>query len=98
MAARKTRKPKTVAARHNEVEKQLTREERAFRRKKKELLKKYENEYVALYQGEVVDHDPDDIVLVERARQKLGRVPFLIMPVRRKPIIFDTPMGMLEWG
>ena len=98
MAARKTGKPKTAAVSHSEAEKQLAKEERAFRRKKKELLKKYENEFVALYKGEVVDHDPDDIVLVERARQKLGRVPFLIMPVRRKPIVFDTPLGMLEWG
>ena len=38
MAARKTGKPKTAAVSHSEAEKQLAKEEREFRRKKKELL------------------------------------------------------------
>ena len=98
MAARKTRKPKTAAIEYREVQRQIAKEERAFRRQKKELLKKYENEFVAVHQGEVVDHDPDDIALVTRVMQKLGNVPIFITPVRRKPIIYHTPEGIIEWG
>jgi|SRR5262249_54649270 len=98
VAARKTRKPTTEAVDDQEFEKQMLKEERGFRRRKKSLLKKFDGEFIAFYKGEVVDHDADYSMLVQRVRQKFGRVPILFTPVRRKPILFQTPMGILEWG
>jgi predicted transcriptional regulator len=59
---------------------EMEREEAAFRAIHKELLVKYRDQYVAIYQGKVVDHDedfdeiigridetyPDDIVFVSK--------------------------------
>lgn len=50
-----------------------------------ELVKKHEGEHVALYQGEVVDHDEDASRLERRVRKQRGELPVLIAPVTRRP-------------
>ncbi len=46
-----------------------------------QLLAQYEGQYVAMYQGQVVDHDQDRLALVARIDQKYGDVIVLIKKV-----------------
>jgi len=46
-----------------------------------DLLKKYEGEYVAIRQSNVVDHDEDASCLERRVRERFGLLPVLIAPV-----------------
>jgi hypothetical protein len=39
----------------------------------------YANEYVAIYKGDIVDHDPDQRTLYLRVRKRFGRNPVLIV-------------------
>lgn len=57
-------------------------ETEAFWKMHDELLKKYRGQHVALYQGEVVDHDEDASRLEKRIRERFGWLPVLIAPVR----------------
>jgi len=97
MAARKTRKPKPVPFDREKAEKELDAEEQAFHRQLGQLLKKYENQFVAVYKGKVVDHDPDERVLFRRVINQLGDVVFLIAPVQREPRIFECPSVEAQW-
>ena len=40
----------------------------------------YGNDFVAVYDGQVVDHDADRLVLYRRVREQFGREPVLITP------------------
>ena len=40
--------------------------------------KKYQGKYVAVYQGQVVDSDPDQLTLFYRVRDRFGRQTILI--------------------
>ena len=46
------------------------------------LVQSYLGQYVAIYQGEVVDHDPDVSQLERRVRRHFERLPVLIAPVK----------------
>ena len=46
------------------------------------LVQSYLGQYVAIYQGEVVDHDRDVPHLSQRVRKKFGILPVLIAPVK----------------
>jgi hypothetical protein len=41
---------------------------------------KYQGEFIAVHNQELVDHDKDDAVLYKRIRTKYGKTPVLIMP------------------
>jgi hypothetical protein len=45
------------------------------------LLETYSGQHVALYQGQVVDHDADLSSLEKRVREQFGLLPVLIAPV-----------------
>jgi hypothetical protein len=60
-------------------------ETEAFWEMHDELVKKVEGEHVALYQGEVVDHDADVSRLQARVREQFGELPVLIAPVTAEP-------------
>ena len=49
------------------------------------LAKEFPGEHVALYQGEVVDHDKDPSRLARRVRGQFGELPVLIAPVTPGP-------------
>ncbi|MBE2198012.1 MAG: hypothetical protein IAE79_05335 [Anaerolinea sp.] len=73
----------------------MEQEQAAFHRMLPDLLRQYKGQYVAIYRGEVIDHDldqtdlvvrldqthPDDVVLVKLVTDKPGRV--LRMPSPR---------------
>lgn len=50
-----------------------------------DLIKTYPEQYIALYQGQVVAHDKDISRLEERVREQFGSLPVLIAPVRPRP-------------
>lgn len=60
-------------------------ETQAFWAMHDELAEKYQGQHVALYKGEVVDHDKDVSHLEERIRKQFGFLPVLIAPVRPGP-------------
>lgn len=72
----------------------MLREEAAFDAMKPDLLAKYFNQYVAVYQGQVVDHDKDELVLVERIDQQYPEQVVLlrqVLPHPPKPLYFRSP-------
>ena len=73
------------------IEEPFVAEERAFYRKRAYLLQRYEGQFVALYQGRVVGHGPDDEELARQTYEKLGDVPFYIQKVEKEPTIYEAP-------
>ncbi len=63
----------------------LRREQEAYRAMHPELKQKYLGQHVAIYTGELVDHDPDAMALLRRVRQKFGHAPVLFCEVEDKP-------------
>jgi hypothetical protein len=50
-----------------------------------ELVAHYEGEYVAIYKGQIVDHDSDVTQLQNRILGHWGTLPVLIAPVKAGP-------------
>jgi hypothetical protein len=68
------------------VREQKIREESArFRAKHAQLRARYSGEYVAMRNGEVLDHDPEARELYLRIQQRFGEQPVLIAPVSDQP-------------
>src|SRR5437879_4382227 len=61
------------------------REYQAFLRLLPELLQEYRGRYVAIHDGQVVDSDGDDIVLMQRVHARLGYVPIHVGFVSESP-------------
>jgi regulator of sigma D len=57
-------------------------ETQAFWEMHTDLVKDYLDQYVAIYQGEVVDHDREVSQLDQRVRERFGLRPVLIAPVK----------------
>ncbi len=68
-----------------------------FERKLPQLLKRYAGQYVALYQGRVVGHDPDCEALGRRMFDQLGDVPFFIGKVQLEPDVYEISSPEVEW-
>jgi len=60
-------------------------ESRAFDALKADLLAKYPGEYVAVHNGEVIDHNPELRTLHLRVYEKYGRTPVLLKQVLAGP-------------
>ena len=63
---------------------QINQEQSSFEAQHALLLEKYAGQYVAMYNGGVVDHDADRISLGKRVRARFGSEPVLITPVLGK--------------
>jgi hypothetical protein len=67
------------------------REYHAFLRLLPQLLSSHRGQYVAIHDGQVVDCDTDDIVLIQRVHARVGYVPIHVglvadsLPVCRIP-------------
>jgi hypothetical protein len=74
-------------------------EHQAFLRMLPELLKTHCGQYVAVHDGQVVDTDRDDIVLIKRVHAKVGYVPIHValvvecQPVARVPYYREVRTG-----
>ena len=67
------------------AEKKIIAESKAFQLLHTELLLRYQGEYVAVHNGEVVDHDTDLCVLNRRIRTRYGRTAVLLQRVTEQP-------------
>lgn len=72
----------------------IEREHEAYVRQHAQLYERYANEYIAMHNGAVVDHDLDRRQLSHRVRARFGRQPVLItqvLPAPERTIIVRTP-------
>jgi len=49
------------------------------------LWRQYPNQYVAVYQGRLSDHDPDQLALLQRVEEHYLEIPVLIRQVLAEP-------------
>lgn len=63
----------------------IDREMEAYRSMHTELKHHFLGQYVAIHNGELVDHDADRRALSRRVRQKYGSVAVLIAPIEEEP-------------
>ena len=68
-----------------ETQRAIHHEAEAFRAQHTELLCKYPGRYVAMYQGQVVDDDLDQVVLLARVELEYPDLPVLIAQVKSEP-------------
>ena len=80
-----------ATARRPIAEDPLEREQEALRRQWTRLLKQYKGQFVALFEGKVVGHGPDDEELAQRLFDTLGDVPFYIARMEREPTVYNLP-------
>jgi hypothetical protein len=64
---------------------QMEKEQLAFAHMLPDLLRQYKGVYVAVYQGEVVDHDPDQVALAVRMQKVYPDQVVLIKRVTAVP-------------
>jgi hypothetical protein len=64
-----------------DAEQKMAREIEAFRAMHSRLLSQYPNQYVAIYQGQLVDHDADQLALFLRVDQQYPNEVVLIRQV-----------------
>ncbi|MGB0385728.1 MAG: hypothetical protein ACPGWR_12985 [Ardenticatenaceae bacterium] len=60
----------------------IEREIEAYRQMHQKLLKSHLGKYVAIYQGQLVDHDQERLALYLRIDNQYPDVPVLMRPVR----------------
>ena len=63
----------------------MAREEAAYRMMHAKLMARYANEYVAIYQGELIDHDRDELALLRRLDNQYPNEVVLMKQVRSLP-------------
>jgi len=69
----------------DESRRAMQRESDAFRAMHPDLLLHYPNEYVAIFQQKIVDHDVDQLNLFKRIEQQYPDIPVLIKQVLPEP-------------
>lgn len=72
----------------------LEPERKAFQRLLPELLKTHRGQFVAIYEGQVIDADPDNLVLAQRVHA-LGYHPVYIQKVSPEP---RNQRSICRWG
>jgi hypothetical protein len=72
----------------------IRREMDAFREQHAELLEHFAGKYIAMHDGQVIDHDMDQRALHLRIFARLGHTPVLLKRVDHEPerdLIFRSP-------
>lgn len=68
----------------------ISEESKIYRQRHAELKAQYLGQYIAMHNGQVVDHDADFQTLRQRIRQRFGRTPVMITlveDVAERPLI-----------
>ena len=95
LAAEAERSGKTISAlaeewlrqQHQVVrEKQLAEQSKQFMQQRAELYRRYPDQYVAFYNGDVLDHDVDMRALALRVQTEYPGLPVVIAQVTPKPV------------
>jgi hypothetical protein len=68
-----------------EARHRMRHETKAFRAQHAELLAQYPDQYVAIYQGQVVDHDADQLALLARVEKRYPDTTVLIALITSEP-------------
>ncbi|HRW03847.1 MAG TPA: DUF5678 domain-containing protein [Caldilineaceae bacterium] len=63
----------------------IDREVAAYEALHASLLKRYANQYVAIYQGKLIDHDSNKLALFQRIEEKYPNEFVLMRPVQEQP-------------
>ncbi len=63
---------------------------------KAELLRRYRNKYVAIWNEAVVDSDRDRLALLHRVRATIGYVPVFVKHVSEHPRVVRVPSYALR--
>ncbi len=63
----------------------ISKESQIYRQQHIELKAQYLGEFVAMYQGIVVDNDEDFQMLYKRVKKRFGRTPVMITEVKETP-------------
>ena len=69
---------------------QISEESTIYRQRFAELKAQYLGQYIAMHNGQVVDHDADFQALRQRIRQRFGRTPVMITlveDVAERPLV-----------
>ena len=73
----------------------IRQETEAFKAQHQELLATYPGQYIAMHQGNVIDHDADLRTLHLRVYQQVGHTPVLLKKVTSTPairkLVFRSP-------
>ncbi len=72
----------------------MEREAEAFRRLHPNLLATIPGQYAAIYRGQLVDHDTDQVALCQRLEQRFRGLPVLVRQVRpdvEQTIVVHSP-------
>lgn len=83
-----------VEADDDSPEARMSQEEEAFRTMLPTLQSEYLGQYVAIFQGEVVDHDSDELSLLERVERALPGDVVLLKLVSsnpERPLVVRSP-------
>lgn len=64
----------------------IDRESRSYEAMHSELVQKYFGQWVAVHDGELVDHDEDATALYLRVRARYGRISVLLREVTERPV------------
>jgi hypothetical protein len=67
------------------------REYQAFLHLLPQLLGRYQGQYVAIHEGQVIDSDNDDIALIQRVHARIGYVPIHVGLVTDQPLVVRVP-------
>lgn len=74
-------------------------EAEAYRQSHPELVKQYLGQFVAIHEGQVVDHGPDSEELFLRIKRRYGDIPVYFQLVNESGIMeLRAPSPRLEWN
>ena len=68
-----------------EAQKAMEQEVEAFKKMHSQLMASIPGEYAAIYQGQLIDHDPDMLELLRRIESHYPGQPVLIRQVQAEP-------------
>jgi len=72
------------------------REQQAFERLKPELLQTHRGQWVAIYQGKVVEAGQDRSQVLDSVYDRLGYVPVYVQHVEERPRVYKLPHRKVE--
>jgi hypothetical protein len=68
-----------------EAERKIARELEAYESQREALLSGYEGQFVAVHDGQIIDHDRDELTLYLRIRERYPLIGVLIKQVNAEP-------------
>lgn len=74
----------------------ISQETSEYRRQHAQIKAAYLGQYIAMRDGQVVDHDADFATLRRRVRQHFGRTPVMMTLVEEQPEVEFTRHGFRE--